>query len=106
MFLIAPEERSCGHMTRAEAEPWAQVIRQAKTILNEEGVDVSINPWTTTYHAGRGRRLHSGQSFRLMIGETGKDNGISPCPLCDHYIEAPHACACSQYRTGSILRSE
>lgn len=81
MFLIAPEERSCGHVTLQEAAPWIQAIQTIQPELQHRGVAVSLNPWTTTYHAGRGRRLHPGQEFRLMVGETGATNCISPCPF-------------------------
>lgn len=82
MFLLMPEERSSGHPTEALSQPWCDAIKEAKKMFAKYGVETSLNPWTTTYHAGRGRQLRNGQNFRLMIGETGADNGISPCPLC------------------------
>lgn len=89
MFLLMPEERSSGHPTEELSQPWCDAIREAKKIFAKYGVESSLNPWTTTYHAGRGRHLHDGQNFRLMVGETGADNGMSPCPLCEdwqHYL--------------------
>jgi len=89
MFLLMPEERSSGHPTEALSKPWIEVIQQAKEMFARYGVATSLNPWTTTYHAGRGRSLHTGQNFRLMVGETGADNGISPCPFYEdwqHYL--------------------
>jgi hypothetical protein len=83
MFLLMPEERSSGHPTEALSQPWCDAIREAQTMFSEYGVETSLNPWTTTYHAGRGRHLHQGQNFRLMVGETGATNGMSPCPLCE-----------------------
>lgn len=85
MFLIAPEERSSGHPTIEQSIPWMDVMLQAKSMLADIGVDVSVNPWTTTYHTGRGRKLHDGQDFRLMVGETGRDNGMTACPLCENW---------------------
>ncbi len=85
MFLLMPEERSSGHPTEELSKPWIDVIRQAKEMFARHGVATSLNPWTTTYHAGRGRGLHPGQDFRLMVGETGADNGMSPCPLCENW---------------------
>jgi hypothetical protein len=58
---------------------------RAKEMLAGLGVQVSVNPWTTTYHTGRGRKLHPGQNFRLMVGETGADNGMTACPLCENW---------------------
>ena len=85
MFLLAPEERSSGHPTIEQATPWMAAMQEAKAMLEALGVDVSINPWTTTYHTGRGRHLHPGQDFRLMVGETGVDNGMTACPLCENW---------------------
>ena len=85
MFLIAPEERSTGHPTIGESQPWMEVMLEAKAMLAELGVAVSVNPWTTTYHTGRGRSLAAGQDFRLMVGETGIDNGMTACPLCPRW---------------------
>lgn len=85
MFLLIPEERSSGHPTIEQARPWMAAMRKAKAMLAEIGVEVSVNPWTTTYHTGRGRSLHKGQNFRLMVGETGADNGMTACPLCEEW---------------------
>ena len=85
MFLLAPEERSSGHPTIEQSKPWMEAMKRAKASLAEIGVGVSINPWTTTYHTGRGRSLHTDQNFRLMVGETGADNGMTACPLCEDW---------------------
>lgn len=85
MFLLMPEERSSGHPTEELSQPWCDAIKEAKKMFAKYGVETSLNPWTTTYHAGRGRHLHDGQNFRLMVGETGADNGMSPCPLCEDW---------------------
>jgi hypothetical protein len=85
MFLLMPEERSSGHPTEELSQPWCDAIKQAQKMFTKHGVETSLNPWTTTYHAGRGRHLHEGQDFRMMIGETGADNGMSPCPLCEDW---------------------
>jgi hypothetical protein len=82
MFLIQPEERSSGHPVKELVEPWIDAIRRAQRMFERYGVATSVNPWTTTYHCGRGRKLHDGQSFRLMVGETGAENGMTACPLC------------------------
>lgn len=85
MFLLMPEERSSGHPTEELSQPWCDAIKEAQKMFAKYGVATSLNPWTTTYHAGRGRHLHPGQNFRLMVGETGADNGMSPCPLCEDW---------------------
>lgn len=85
MFLMLPEERSSGHPRIEDAQAWCEAIRKAGPMLEANGVVTSINPWTTTYHTARGRRLHAGQNFRLMVGETGLNNGITACPLCENW---------------------
>lgn len=81
MFLLAPEERSSSHPTIAQSTPWMEAMLRAKAMLAGMGVQVSVNPWTTTYHSDRGRKLQPGQEFRLMVGETGEANGMTACPL-------------------------
>lgn len=85
MFLLMPEERSSGHPTAALSRPWVDAIHEAKEMFARYNVATSLNPWTTTYHTGRGRRLHEGQDFRLMVGETGATNGMTACPLCENW---------------------
>jgi len=85
MFLIAAEERSSGHITIEQAKPWVEVINKAKSLLAKEGVGVSLNPWTTLYHSARGRHLHPGQNFTLIVGENGVTDPMSPCPLCENF---------------------
>ncbi|VGO14068.1 hypothetical protein PDESU_02625 [Pontiella desulfatans] len=85
MFLLMPEERSSGHPTAERSDPWIEAIGKAQEIFKKYGVETSLNPWTTTYHCSRGRTPHEGQNFRLMVGETGADNGITACPLCENW---------------------
>ncbi|MDF7823689.1 hypothetical protein P4B35_06655 [Pontiellaceae bacterium B12227] len=85
MFLLMPEERSSGHPTEELSKPWIAAIKQAQVMFAKYGVETSVNPWTTTYHCSRGRTLHEGQNFRLMVGETGADNGMTACPLCENW---------------------
>lgn len=85
MFLLMPEERSSGHPTEELSEPWIAAIKKAQAMFAKYGVETSVNPWTTTYHCSRGRSLHPRQNFRLMVGETGADNGMTACPLCEEW---------------------
>ena len=50
--------------------------------LADAGIALSLNPWTTTYHVSRGRRLRPGQNFRRMVGVNGAVSAIAVCPLC------------------------
>lgn len=85
MLLTTAEELTQGHPTEAELEPWIEVACAAKARLAEIGVELSINPWTTTFHVARGRRLKPGQDFNLMVGETGAVARITACPLCPNW---------------------
>ena len=85
MFLLAPEERSAGHITPDEATAWISEIRKVKPLLAERGATVSLNPWSTLYHSSRGRALHPGQDFRMMVGDNGVESSMSPCPWCANW---------------------
>ena len=85
MLLFCAEELSCGHPTFEEIEPYVNTAKQLKTKLDEVGKSLSLNPWSTTYHVSRGRKLKQGQDFKLMVGESGVDNGITACPLCANW---------------------
>lgn len=81
MFLTA-EELSAGHPTSVEIENYVELGRRLNSRLAAVGVDLSLNPWSTLHHNGRGRRLRKGQDFRLMVGENGVVSTVTVCPLC------------------------
>ena len=81
LFMLA-EELTTGHATLEELRPYVEMAKGLKARLNEQGVDLSLNPWTTLYHESRGRRLRPGRGFTLMVGETGAVSPIVACPLC------------------------
>lgn len=81
LFLFA-EELSTGHPTDAEADAWIAMARRLRDALARVGVQLSLNPWCTVYHAARGRRLQPGQAFTRMVGETGAESPVAVCPLC------------------------
>lgn len=82
MYLFTAEELNCGHPTAAQYGPWLHLARRLKQRLAEDGIALSLNPWTTTHHMARGRRLQPGQDFELMVGANGVVSPISACPLC------------------------
>ena len=86
LFLLA-EELSNGHPTLEELSPYVRMAKKIKSKLQEQGVGLSLNPWTTLYHEARGRQLKSGQDFTLMVGETGVVAPLSACPLCPKWQE-------------------
>ncbi len=85
MLFFNAEELNSGHITEAEIAPWLVMAKKMKTRLAGQGVDLSVNPWTTLIHSARGRTLKAGQDFTLMVGESGKDNGVTACPLCPEW---------------------
>lgn len=85
MLFCNAEELNSGHITEAELAPWFGMAIKLKKRLDAAGIDLSLNPWTTTVHSPRGRLLKAGQNFTLMVGETGRDNGVTACPLCPEW---------------------
>lgn len=85
MFLFTAEELSLGHPAREMCEPWIQTACRLRDRLARDDIDISLNPWTTTYHLSRGRRLFSGQNFTTMVGPDGTRSPISACPLCQNW---------------------
>ena len=92
MFFILPEELNTGHATMEELEPWLNVVKEGKRRLDEIGVRTSINPWMTTLHTDRGRRLKPGQNFRLMVDPKGYQASACCCPLDEAWRD--NLCAC------------
>ncbi|MBE6392220.1 MAG: hypothetical protein E7042_08525 [Lentisphaerae bacterium] len=86
MLFFNPEEVNNGHITIEELSPWLTMAKKIKSTLNSNGIALSINPWETLLHSPRGRCLKPGQNFRLMVGETGKNNGVTTCPLCENWL--------------------
>ena len=87
MLFFNPEEVNNGHMTIEEFDRFLPMAKKIKSALSANGITLSLNPWTTLVHSPRGRKLKEGQNFRLMIGESGRDNGVSPCPLCENWLK-------------------
>lgn len=86
MLFYTAEELSPGHPTDDELNTYNDLALKVRKALNAEGIDMSINPWSTTYHTGdRGRTLREDQDFTLMVGETGTENRVTACPLCEKW---------------------
>ena len=85
MFFINCEELNQGHLTIEETKPWMKVIEKGKELLEPLGIKISINPWTTTLHTDRGRKLKKGQDFRLMVDPYGNKASAVACPLCSNW---------------------
>lgn len=92
MFFVQPEELNTGHTTLEELDEWMKVVKEGQRRLKEIGVRTSINPWMTTLHCDRGRRLKPGQNFRLMVDPKGRQATACACPLNEAWLD--NLCAC------------
>ena len=81
MFFHNPEELFRGYPPEEENERWIALACKVKAALSQIGVEMSVNPWVTTVHLARGRRLPEGLNFRRMVGETGAEAPMTACPL-------------------------
>ena len=84
-FFVNCEEVNQGHLSAEETEKWLTFIRGAGKKLETLGVTTSLNPWHTLLHGDRGRRLHPGQKFNLMVDYTGRKTSAQICPLCPEW---------------------
>ena len=87
MLFFNAEELNDGHAAKESLIPWLAMAEKLQRKLTENGVGLSVNPWTTTVHSPRGRKLKTGQDFTLMVGENGKNNGVTTCPMCEKWLE-------------------
>ncbi len=82
MLFYNPEELFAGFPPADEREKWFKTALAVKAALDDAGIAMSVNPWTTTVHLSRGRRFGAAeQSYEPMVGETGMVSLVTPCPL-------------------------
>src|ERR1035437_4722211 len=84
LFMNA-EEWNRGHMTEAEIRKHLIMFRRIVPILRQAGLLVHLNPWSTTLHCSRGRRLRAGQPFACMVSPTGKQAQAVACFACPRW---------------------
>ena len=85
LFFVNAENLNIGHMTKKQAQPYLEVIKDAKEYLNKEGISVSLNIWNTLLGIDRGRTLQEGQDFTKMRDRNGLDSSATACPLCEKF---------------------
>lgn len=85
MLFINAEEYNVGHMTIEEAKPWVETMKRAKKVLAENGISVSLNPWTEIGHLDRKRPLKNGQNFTTMVDYDGNKSEMVVCPYCENW---------------------
>ena len=86
-FFINMEEVNDGHLTLQETRPWLDMLAGFIPRLRAQGITVSLNPWITTLHTDRGRKLKPGQNFTTMVDFRGKAAEAVACPLCPAFRE-------------------
>lgn len=84
-FFINMEEVNDGHLTVSETQPWLDMIASFLPRLKARGICVSLNPWITTLHTDRGRKLKPGQNFTTMVDYKGNRAQAVACPLCENF---------------------
>lgn len=86
MFFYNPEELFQGYPDDTEVDNWFALAKKVKAALDTHGIQMSINPWTTTVHISRGRKFTAKQRlFQPMIGENGVVSPITACPFDPHW---------------------
>ena len=80
IFIINAEERFKGFIEKEQLKPYAELINKAKKALNNSGISVSMNFWTTFGHGDYGRKLKRNQKFRTMKDVLGNSADLVVCP--------------------------
>ena len=81
MFFVDCEELNQGHVTPERLKVWLAMLGGMKQRLNDAGVSLSLNPWTTILHGDRGRTLASDQHFGTMCDRHGRYATAQACPI-------------------------
>lgn len=84
-FFLNMEEVNQGHLSLEKSKEWLHMLQKFKPQLEEEGISVSLNPWTTVLHADRGRTLSEGQNFTTMADYNGRKADAVACPLDEKF---------------------
>jgi hypothetical protein len=88
-LFLAAEEWNDGLLSAGAEDVWFETVRTAKTILEEAGLQTSLNPWMTVLHCARGRRFPADRPFRPTIsplGETSLASASFADPAWQDYV--------------------
>lgn len=99
-FFLNMEEVNNGHLTPNETKPWLDMIASFIPRLRGHGIQVSLNPWITTLHTDRGRKLKPGQNFTTMVDYKGNQADAVACPLCPEFQKYIHGAYQSYAKLG------
>ena len=72
VLFFAAEEWNNGLLSKAEEDIWFKTVKDAKEVLEDSGIEVSLNPWMTSLHCARGRKFPEGRKFQPMVSPSGK----------------------------------
>ena len=85
MFIINAEEVNQGHLTYEETQRWLDMLEGFRKRMKDEGIRMSLNPWTTLLHTDRGRKLNPALKFGLMEDAQGHRAEAAACPLDERF---------------------
>ena len=83
VLLLNAEELYGGHSHGADEDAWFETAAQARAVLLDAGIEVSLNPWVTVGHADRGRRDALG--FAPMVSPTGETAAAQASFACPRW---------------------
>lgn len=72
VLFFAAEEWNNGLLSRKEEDVWFKTVKDAKEILENSGISVSLNPWMTSLHCDRGRKFPGDRKFQPIVSPSGK----------------------------------
>ena len=87
MVFTCGEELNTGHITPEEWVEWNRLFQKIKSRLTPLGITASLNPWGTTTHCDRGRKLREGQNFRTMVDPFGGKAEVVVCQQDDNFLK-------------------
>ena len=89
VFIPNAEDCFSGFPPLSNIRQWAKAFRHGGEILRQHGVVMSLNPFFTLGHSGRGYPITKKQGFAIMVGDNGlvSDDTASPAdPRWQRYI--------------------
>ncbi|HOX39013.1 MAG TPA: hypothetical protein PL033_13590 [Candidatus Brocadiia bacterium] len=84
-LFVYPEEWNRGHVTEAELAEYCRMMRKEVARMKSAGLKVGCNPWSTTLHTGRGRRLRDGQNFETIVSPSGVKDPVCASMACPEW---------------------
>lgn len=85
-FFFNMEDHNRGHLTLEETKDCVEMIDSFKERVKLKEITYSLNPWNTTLHTDRGRKLKKGQNFVTMTDYNGKKLDAVACPSCKNFL--------------------